>query len=69
MAKKQMRKKANTTSLRWDVEDDQPAIEAIREVAKELNFDFKGALRWVCVNMKAQAIEKAKQIQKLLKAG
>jgi len=69
MVKKQVRKKANTTSLRWDVEDDQPAIEAIRAVAKELNFDFKGALRWVCVNMKNPAIAKAKEIQKLLKAG
>jgi hypothetical protein len=68
MAEEKVRKKANTTSLRWDVEDDQPAIEAIREVAKELNYDFKGALRWVCVNMKSQAIDKAKQIQKLLKA-
>jgi hypothetical protein len=59
---------ANTGQLRWSNEKDQPAIEAVREVAKELGDDFIGALRWICVNCKPDAIKKAKAVKKLLKA-
>jgi hypothetical protein len=59
---------ANTGQLRWSNEKDRPAIEAVRDVAKELEDDFIGALRWVCVNCKTDAIKKARAVKKLLKA-
>jgi uracil DNA glycosylase len=66
--KRDMSKPANNTGLSWSVPKDQPAIEALKEIAKELGYDIKDTLRWVCVNMKAQAIEKAKEIKKVLNA-
>ena len=66
--KNKMRKKANYANLKWSDEDDQPAIEAVREVAKVLGYNFKETLRWICVHTKSHAVEKANQIQKLLKA-
>ncbi len=65
---KKMSKPANNANLNYGNKLDQPAIKAVQSVAEILEYEFKDALRWVCVNMKSAAVDKAKQIQKLLKA-
>lgn len=72
MAKKKrdMSKPANNTGLSWAIAKDQPAINALREISKEFDppLDVKDTLRWLCINMKEQAIAKAKKIKALLNA-
>lgn len=64
-----MSKPANNANLNYKSTNDQPAIKAVQEIAEILGYEFKDALRWVCVNMKSQALDKAKKIKALLKAG
>lgn len=66
--KKKMSKPACNIQLRWKFTKDQPAIKAIQDLADELGIDAIEALRWICVNTKIYALDKAKEIQKLLKA-
>lgn len=68
--KREMSKPANNTGLSWAILKDQPAINALRAISKEFDppMDVKDTLRWLCVNMKEQAISKAKKIKALLKA-
>jgi len=66
---KKVGESANNIQLKWKDTKDKPAVEAIREVAKELGCDAKSAARWICVHCKTHAIQKAKEIQELLKAG
>ncbi len=70
--KKDMSKPANNANLNWDNAKDQPAIEAVREIAKERGKDLKETLRWVCVVAKNYCITKARELkeaeQRILKA-
>ena len=72
MAKKKIKtmkkKEASNVRLTWNNKDDRPAITALQAIAKEFDDDATEALRKTLVLAKDFAIQKAKEVKKILKA-